>query len=319
MCTTAEEYVNTGRTSLVENRIHLPNGQPVPYDGTRRGIQASIDIWLATQQPTAQAHTAFVCEPPPSAHIEEITESHIFQVVTPVVHAPKPENEPQDIFEVFMAERQKQEKVAKPPEPAESISTPPPPADANMHAQHNPQYRYQANIEDHRLVSKLHTWLMEGKLSQTTPAHVLAASLGIRKELVDKLKVRHIETNSYEELHKELENEDTPLPFSVLQLSAWREPAFSLPLQEIDISLGINLLEPGVLDPGSQIVVIQHDLAQELGARINTGRLLEMEGANGATNWTLGCAEYLTMQVGDVPFKIHAHVIKDAPFCLLLG
>ena len=44
-----------------------------------------------------------------------------------------------------------------------------------------------------------------------------------------------------------------------------------------------------------------------------------MEGANGATNWTLGCAEYLTMQVGNVPFKIHVHIVEDAPFQLLLG
>ena len=72
----------------------------MPYNGTRRGIQASIDIWLATQQPTAQAHATFVREPPPSTHIEEIAESHIFQVVTPVAHAPKPENELQDIFDV---------------------------------------------------------------------------------------------------------------------------------------------------------------------------------------------------------------------------
>ena len=44
-----------------------------------------------------------------------------------------------------------------------------------------------------------------------------------------------------------------------------------------------------------------------------------MEAANGGTNWTVGCAEYLTMQVGGVPFKIHAHVVEDAPFKLLLG
>jgi hypothetical protein len=88
---------------------------------------------------------------------------------------------------------------------------------------------------------------MEGKLSQTTPVHILAASPGIRKELVEKLKVRCIKTNAYEESHEELKNEDTLLPFSVFQLSTWRKPAFSLPLQEIDVSLSINLLEPGVL------------------------------------------------------------------------
>ena len=161
----------------------------------------------------------------------------------------------------FVAEKRRWEKVTKPLEPAEPVNAPPLPADTNTATRHNPQYHYQANIENHRLVSELHTWLMEGKLSQTTPAHILAASPGIRKELVEKLKVRCVETNAYKELREELENEDAPLPFSVFQLSTWREPAFSLPLQEIDVSLGINLLEPGVLDPGSQIVVIRHDLA----------------------------------------------------------
>ena len=213
-------------------------------------------MWLAAQQPTTQAHTAIIHESPISAHIKGIVKTHIFQVVAPSTQAPEPENEPQDIFKVFAAEKQRQEKVTKPPEPAERVSTPPPPANINMHVRHNSQYHYQSNIEDHHLVSELHTWLMEGKLSQTTPTHILAASPGIRKEMVDKLKMHHIKANSYKELHKELKNEDAPLPFSVLQFSTWCKPAFSLPLQEINMSLGINLLEPGVLDPGSQIVVI---------------------------------------------------------------
>ena len=44
-----------------------------------------------------------------------------------------------------------------------------------------------------------------------------------------------------------------------------------------------------------------------------------MEGANSATNWTLGCAEHLTMQVGNVSFTLHAHVVEHTPFHLLLG
>ena len=44
-----------------------------------------------------------------------------------------------------------------------------------------------------------------------------------------------------------------------------------------------------------------------------------MEGANGATNWTVGCAKDLTMQVGGVSFKIHAHIVEDASYGLLLG
>jgi len=44
-----------------------------------------------------------------------------------------------------------------------------------------------------------------------------------------------------------------------------------------------------------------------------------MEGANGSTSRTLGCAEDLNMHIGDVSFTIHMHVICTAPFRLLLG
>jgi len=44
-----------------------------------------------------------------------------------------------------------------------------------------------------------------------------------------------------------------------------------------------------------------------------------MEGANGATNWMVGCAENLSLQVGDVPFKIHAHVVENTSFSILFG
>ena len=138
----------------------------------------------------------------------------------------------------------------------------------------------------------------------------------IQKELVEKLKVRHIEANTYGEAHNK---HATALSPTAAQLLAGHEPVYSLPLLELDVLVGDQVTVAGVLDPGLQIVVIWHNLAKEVDARINPNHLVEMEGANEATNWTLGCAEYLTMQVGDVPFKIHAHVVKDVPFQLLLG
>ena len=74
-----------------------------------------------------------------------------------------------------------------------------------------------------------------------------------------------------------------------------------------------------ILDTGSQIIVIWHDIVQALRAPVNHHWLIEMEGANGATNWTVGCAENLTLQVGDASFKVHAHVVEHASFGLLLG
>ena len=94
---------------------------------------------------------------------------------------------------------------------------------------------------------------MEGKLSQTTPAHILAASPVIRKDLVERLRVRRVETSSYEKAA------DLTIPDPTnqcIQPTSLREPAYSLPLREIDVQIGDKVLEAGVIDPGSQIIVI---------------------------------------------------------------
>ena len=178
-----------------------------------------------------------------------------------------------------------------------------------------PQYRYLSNAEDLRLSSELFRWLLEGKLSLTTPAHILAASAGICKELIERLKTRKVDTASFEELS----HSNTASPSSVLKLSTPRSAEYSLPLREIDVLVNGIVPEAGILDQGSQIIVMRQDLAQEAGVRFNTSHQLDMEGANGLASKTIGCAENLTMQIGDVVFEVHAHIVERAPFRLLLG
>jgi len=96
-------------------------------------------------------------------------------------------------------------------------------------------------------------------------------------------------------------------------------PDFCLPLQELDILINGSIKATTILDTRSQIVVIWHDITQALGARINHQHLIKMEGANRATNWTVGCAENLTLQVGNTLIRVHAHVIEQASFEILLG
>jgi hypothetical protein len=121
-----------------------------------------------------------------------------------------------------------------------------------------PQYRYQSNAEDQHLISELREWLMTGKLSHTTPAHILAASPTIHKDLVEKLKVCRIETDSCEEGHhsESSQNHSSHANTSVLCLLAWHEPEYSLPLQEIEVEFGDDTTEASILDSGSQIIVI---------------------------------------------------------------
>ena len=351
-CPSAQEYVRTGRALVMGDRLHLPNGQSIPNDGSGRGLKHSIDAWLATQpqDAPAPAQVSFSREAPPhiphtfsnrapSARIEEVAETHIVQVVNASPseeEADSDDEDPFDFFQVFATERKKREtRASKLPElqasvpipstvsvPSSSTTAAPTPATTTAKpvttttaasTRTAPQYRYHSPAEDQQLISELQTWLMEGKLGQTTPAHVLAASPAIRKDLVDKLRVRRIEASSVEATEVVGAVDICAHPTNT------REPAYSLPLREVDIRICDKVTEAGVIDPGSQIIVIREDLAREVGAIINTGRVLQMEGANGATNWTLGCAEFLPMRAGDVAFKVHAHVVEHAPFRLLLG
>ena len=157
--------------------------------------------------------------------------------------------------------------------------------------------------------------VLQGKLDQITPAHIFAISPPIRKGIVKRLHPRRVESAAFEQVCDTTGAD----PVSVLEIATKCEAEYSLPLCEIDVLVNGRRTEAGVLDQGSQIVVIREDLANEVGAWINTQRVLRMEGANGSTSRTLGCAEDLQMRIGDISFTIHAHVVRVAPFRLLLG
>ena len=233
-----------------------------------------------------------------------------------------------DILKVFAAKRKCNDKKGKASELSATSTEPQACPATSSNSRPNAQYRYTSNAEDQRLVTKLEDYLMQGKLSLTTPAHVFAASPAIHKDVVNKLKVWRMEANEYEAVSivnpslsearitraiTVRDDDDPDYPSN-------QPPAtLCLPLQELDVLVGGSVKIPAIFDTGLQIVVIRQDIIQSLGVYINTQQLIKMEGANGATNWTVGCAENLTLQVGDVSFKIHAHIVEDASFGLLLG
>jgi hypothetical protein len=158
----------------------------------------------------AQARVVFAWETPPhtdahsttTSRIKEVMESHILQVSQVVNLAEEEEPEfPHNIYEVFAAERKKHEpkaskapKLATPPQHVKTHAT------SSSSFRSGPQFHYQPSAEDQRLVSKLRDYLMQGRLSLTTPTHVFAASPSICKDTVDKLKVQQVEAHKYEEV-----------------------------------------------------------------------------------------------------------------------
>ena len=160
---------------------------------------------------------------------------------------------------------------------------PQPPTSATTNAPHNtthpiPQFHYQSNVEDQKLTGQLLNWLLEGKLTQTTPAHILAASTPICKDLARWLCTCHIETTTFEQA--------TPAS-STMQL----EPEYTLPLCEINILVRDCNTEAGVIVPVLQIIAIRKDLADEVSAHINPGIHLKMESTNSAKSWRLSAVQ----------------------------
>jgi hypothetical protein len=147
LCPIAMDYVHSGCATVIEDKICLPNRQRIPNDRTGRGLKASIDQWLTSQNPPTptQAHVVYAPSPPPPppdqrappARIEEIAETNILQIaqVTQVQTQGQEqyEDENLDIFQVFAAEKKKREskatkvlELANPPpaEPADATATP---------------------------------------------------------------------------------------------------------------------------------------------------------------------------------------------------
>src|SRR5260370_26861692 len=126
----------------------------------------------------------------PSAHIEEVMESHMFQVIGNEEDMGSREEDPDDIFEVFATERKKREpRHSKLPEmqlpahpsaptsaessspvpvPSTAIPTTSPSATASAPARMAPQYWYQSMAEDCKV------GCMAGLVQTISDASVLA-------------------------------------------------------------------------------------------------------------------------------------------------
>jgi len=196
---------------VINDRIHLPNGQSISGDNSGSNLQTRIDAWLssATAAPTntTSASTFTRDSPPhttlsfvtvgPSTYGQAVQQAHIIEVT-----GTNGENEDEnaqddslDFFGVYATEKKKRDaKASKLPEltQAKKPNTPTTASTSTPTAasRTTPQYKYQSNAEDQQLSAELYKWLLDGKLSLVTPAHILAASPGIRKELVKRLCTR---------------------------------------------------------------------------------------------------------------------------------
>lgn len=160
----------------------------------------------------------------------------------------------------------------------------------------------------------------ESKIADVeAPQHVLQRILDVE---VPNLKVRDLLALSGDLRKQMVENTRTqksPLVNAALTSMPSTPLEFATPLREVEVVIMRRQREMGLLDEGSEIVIIREDLCKELGLEVNRERKMIMQTANGGKEEMLGCIEYLELEVGGVMTYAHAFVVEKAPFRLLLG
>ncbi|SJL16882.1 uncharacterized protein ARMOST_20412 [Armillaria ostoyae] len=74
-----------------------------------------------------------------------------------------------------------------------------------------------------------------------------------------------------------------------------------------------------IIDPGSQVISMSEAVCLCLGLIYDPTVILEMQSANGTTNYSLGLARNVAFLFGDITLYLQVHVIRQSAYDILLG
>lgn len=74
-----------------------------------------------------------------------------------------------------------------------------------------------------------------------------------------------------------------------------------------------------ILDPGCQIVAMSEDTCHELSLVYDPAIRLNMQSANGSTDWSLGLARNVPFAIGSITLYMQVHIIGSPAYDVLLG
>ena len=74
-----------------------------------------------------------------------------------------------------------------------------------------------------------------------------------------------------------------------------------------------------ILDPGCQIVAMSEDTCHDLSLAYDPAIKLNMQSANGNTDWSLGLARNVPFTIGAITLYMQVHIIRSPAYDILLG
>ena len=74
-----------------------------------------------------------------------------------------------------------------------------------------------------------------------------------------------------------------------------------------------------ILDPGCQVIAMSEDTCHELSLAYDPEIKLNMQSANGTTDWSLGMARNVPFTIGSITLYMQVHIIRSPAYDILLG
>lgn len=204
--------------------------------------------------------------------------------------------------------------------------------DAVTVPQQGPAYRITSNAREKIDESKVYDKVMSSEVTLSL-SELFAVSVPICKRATEDIKGRKVSAHSvalltvadkgpascifmgYDAPEKWLRQNPNKVLADHL-ISA----AYTHSLRSLIPKVGIKgTLIEAIMDPGSQIVSISDGVWTHLGEGLDTSVIMPMKSANGAIDNTIGVVRDLAFNFGGIMLYMQAHVVKDAPYDILMG
>jgi transposase InsO family protein len=321
-CKVAEAYVNEGKIVNRGGYYYFPNGDQIPR--SEQGLKYSVDQILEKGRSHQNVGAGLVCVQPSDdqlsscyAFVEEDPEdpsSYAFTRSQSRAADKSRESTPNPQGNGT----QTQPTILRRPQPAGQgearPSTQPQTQQGPQPGQYPraPQYQFRSRVEDEHVSDNVFNKLLEASV-KIEGKELLAVSSDMRKRMTDLVKTTKVAPE--EQVNRQV---PVPDPKTVLSITT-KDVPYSLPVREINVTLPNEVEIRGVVDSGSEIVVIRQAILDKIGHPKNPNIRSDMTTANNTASTLKGVAELLPIKVGSITTWVHAHVAQDCPYDLLLG
>lgn len=164
-----------------------------------------------------------------------------------------------------------------------------------------PAFTYESKAALPDAIQRVFKGILDITVPHLTVADLLAISPELRKETVEHCRTHRVPASTT----AISTNASVSLPPAQVERAT--------PLREIRVTLNGIHSELGLLDEGSEIVVIREDVWKKTMAPINPDARMRMQTANGGSQEMAGCVEMLEIEVEGIKTWAHAYVVPNAP------